>query len=288
MYDMPLYRPPSEAYSLIIQVTLGCSHNKCNFCSMYKTKRFSIKELDIIKNEIDEFRRMYDNVERIFLADGDALIIPMGKLREILKYINKVFPECNRITMYASPKSIKNKTLNELIELNNLGLKMVYMGIESGSKVVLEEINKGATRDELIDSGKKIKESGILLSVTVIAGIGGKTYSHIHAKDTGSLIGAISPNYLGVLSLMVEENTDIYDDIKEGRFKLLNSIEILKEIKEILININTEEKIIFRSNHASNYVSLKGTLMEDKDRLIYDIDWCIKNHKLAKEKDRRL
>lgn len=288
MYDMPLYRPPSEAYSLIIQVTLGCSHNKCNFCSMYKTKRFSIKELEIIKKEIDEFRNIYDNVERIFLADGDALIIPMEKLREILKYINKVFPECNRITMYASPKSIKNKTLEELIELNKLGLKMVYMGIESGSEIVLEKINKGATREELIESGKKIKESGILLSATVIAGIGGRTYSHIHAKDTRRLISEISLDYLGVLSLMVEENTDIYNDIKEGRFKLLNSIEILKEIKEIIINIDTEDKIIFRSNHASNYVSLRGTLGEDKDRLIYDIDWCIKNHKLAKEEDRRL
>ncbi len=288
MYDMPLYRPPSEAYSLIIQVTLGCSHNKCNFCSMYKTKKFSIKELDKIKKEIDEFRNIYDNVERIFLADGDALIIPMDKLREILIYINEVFPECNRITMYASPKSIKNKRLEELIELNKLGLKMVYMGIESGSEIVLEKINKGATREELIESGKKIKESGILLSATVIAGIGGRTYSDIHAKDTGSLISEISPDYLGVLSLMVEKNTDIYDDIKTGRFKLLNSIEILKEIKELLINIDTEDKIVFRSNHASNYVSLKGILGEDKDRLIYDIEWCIKNHKLTKEEDRRL
>lgn len=190
--------------------------------------------------------------------------------------------------MYASPKSIKNKTLEELIELNKLGLKMVYMGIESGSEIVLEKINKGATREELIESGKKIKESGILLSATVIAGIGGRTYSYIHAKDTGRLISEISPDYLGVLSLMVEEDTDIYDDVKTGRFKLLNSIEILKEIKELLTNIDTEDKIIFRSNHASNYVSLRGTLGEDKDRLIYDIDWCIKNHKLSKEEDRRL
>ena len=189
MYDMPLYRPPSEANSLIIQATLGCSHNKCTFCSMYKSKKFKIKHLDVIKKEIDEFRKMYSRVDRIFLADGDALIIDMNTLREIMLYLNKVFKECERITMYASPKSIMRKTKDELIELRNLNLKMVYMGVESGSNEVLKDINKGATREELIEVSKKIKESNILLSITVIAGIAGREKSNIHAVETGKIIG---------------------------------------------------------------------------------------------------
>lgn len=288
MYDMPLYRPPSEANSLIIQATLGCSHNKCSFCSMYKGKKFTIKPLEKIKEEILEFRRIDSYVQRIFIADGDALIIPMNDLRELLKFIKNTFKECTRVTMYASPKSIRFKTIDELIELKNLGLEMVYMGIESGNEDILKDINKGATRDEIIQAGKKIKESGIKLSATIISGIGGKEKTDIHAKDTGSIISIIKPDYIGVLSLMVERNTEIEGKVKNGELEILSSFEILKEIKEILKNINTDEKIIFRSNHASNYVSLKGTLPIDKDRLIEDINWCIENSYIKNEKNRSL
>lgn len=288
MYNMPLYRPPSEANSLIIQATLGCSHNKCSFCSMYKGKKFTIKPLEKIKEEILEFRRMDSYVQRIFIADGDALIIPMNDLRELLKFIKNTFKECTRVTMYASPKSIRLKTIDELIELKNLGLEMVYMGIESGNEDILKDINKGATRDEIIQAGKKIKESGIKLSATIISGIGGKEKTDIHAKDTGSIISIIKPDYIGVLSLMVERNTEIEGKVKNGELEILSSFEILKEIKEILKNINTDEKIIFRSNHASNYVSLKGTLPIDKGRLIEDINWCIENSYIKNEKNRSL
>ena len=288
MYDMPLYRPPSEANSLIIQATLGCSHNKCSFCSMYKGKKFTIKPLEQIKEEILEFRKIYTYVQRIFIADGDALIIPMNDLRELLKFIKNTFKECTRVTMYASPKSIRLKTIDELRELKNLGLEMVYMGIESGSEEILKYINKGATRDEIIQAGKKIKESDIKLSATIISGIGGKEKTNLHAKDTGSIISIIKPNYVGVLSLMIEKNTEIEEKVKNGELEILSSFEILKEIKEILKNINTDEKIIFRSNHASNYVSLKGTLPIDKDRLIEDINWCIENSYIKNEKNRSL
>ncbi|MEG1480869.1 radical SAM protein [Clostridium sp.] len=288
MYDMPLYRPPSEGNSLIIQVTLGCAHNKCTFCSMYKSKKFKIKPLEVIKREIDEFRNEYGSVDRIFLADGDALIIKMDTLREIMIYINEVFKECERITMYASPKSIIEKTEEELKELKSLKLKMVYMGLESGSAEILEDINKGATRDEIIKASKKIRASGILLSATVIAGVGGKKKSYIHAVETGKAISDISPDYASVLSLMIEPGTEMYNNIKSGKFETLNGIEILEEIKLMIQNIETTSKIIFRSNHASNYVSLKGELMEDRDRLIKDIDWCISNGFISKEDSRRL
>lgn len=288
LYDMPLYRPPSEANSLIIQATLGCSHNNCSFCSMYKDKKFMIKDLKQIKKEILEFSQSYPYATRIFIADGDALIIPMNELREILILINKSFNSIERITMYASPKSIKLKSLEELKELHTLGLKMVYMGIESGNDKVLLDIHKGATREELIHAALKIKESNIKLSTTVIAGVSGVKYSKEHAIETGSLISIIKPNFLGILSLMVERNTEIYHKVKEGTFKTLSNTEILNEIKLLLQNINTDQDIVFRSNHASNYVSLKGTLPLEKSRLIEDIDWCLNNNFLKNETSRRL
>ncbi|MGL5417318.1 MAG: radical SAM protein [Clostridium sp.] len=288
LYNMPLYRPPSEANSLIIQATLGCSHNNCSFCSMYKDKKFTIKSLDQIKKEILEFSESYPYTTRIFIADGDALIIPMKDLKEILISINKSFKNIERVTMYASPKSIQLKSLDELKELHSLGLKMVYMGIESGSDKVLLDIHKGVTRQELIDAALKIKESNIKLSATVIAGISGLEYSKNHAIETGSLISIIKPDFLGVLSLMVEKNTEIYYKVKDGTFKTLSNIEILNEIKLLLQNIDTDKPIVFRSNHASNYVSLKGTLPLEKSRLIEDINWCLNNNYLKNETSRRL
>lgn len=287
-YDMPLYRPPSEAYSLIIQVTLGCSHNKCTFCSMYKSKKFKIKPLEVIKNEIDIFRRYYKHVERIFLADGDALIIPMEKLRDIILYIKEVFPECERITMYGSPKSIEKKSDDELKELRKLGVKMIYLGLESGSNEVLEDIKKGFSSEQLIKVGRKVKKSGIKLSATVIAGLGGTKKTHQHAVDTGKMLGAISPDYVGVLSLMVEPNTELYDLLKAGEFTILEDKAVLQEIKEMIKNIDANEKIVFRSNHASNYANLKGVLSDDKQRLIDEIDYYLSNQKLKREEYRRL
>ena len=288
MYSMPLYRPPSEANSLIVQATIGCSHNKCTFCSMYKSKKFRIKSLEEIKKHIDELKNIYGDIRRIFLADGDALIIKFEDLQEILKYINYKFPSCERVTMYASPKSIASKTVTQLKELRNLNLKMVYIGIESGNDEVLEIINKGACREELIKACNKIKMSNIAISATIIAGIAPRELSMRHSIDTGTLISEISPEYASVLSLMLEEGTPLYNQVKCGNFNMLNSIEILEEIKNIIKNINTSKNIIFRGNHASNYISLKGEFMKDKDRLIEDINWCIKNNYLSNEEYRRL
>lgn len=288
MYDYPLYRPPSEANSLIIQATLGCSHNRCSFCNMYKSKKFTIKALEDIKSEIEYFRNMYTYVERIFLADGDALIIPNQDLKEILSYINEVFPECNRITLYGSPKSILKKSLEELFELKKLGLSMIYMGVESGSDEVLKDINKGVSSQELIDSAKKVKEAKILLSVTVIAGIGGKEKSEIHAIKTGKIISEMAPDYLGVLTLMVEEGTDLYNGIRNKEFHILNDKEILSETRMLIENINVKETLVFRCNHASNYISLRGNLPMDKDNLLNQIQYYENTNSLKQEEYRRL
>ena len=249
-YNYPLYRPPSEAYSLIIQATLGCSHNKCTFCNMYKGKKFIIKPLEQIKEEIDFFRARVRNVERIFVADGDALIIPMTRLREIFKYLNEKFPEAERISIYGSPKSIQIKTPEELKELREMGLKLVYLGMESGNDKVLMNVNKGVTKNELIEAGRKVREAGIPLSVTVIAGLGGKENSLEHALETADAVSKMNPDYFSILSLMVEEGTKLYEDYAAGKFKMLSNVEVLEEIKNMIANINVKENCIFRSNHT--------------------------------------
>ena len=288
MYDYPLYRPPSESNSLIIQATLGCSHNKCSFCNMYKSKKFTIKSVEDIKKDIDYFRERYSYVEKVFLADGDALIIQTEDLMEVIKYIKKIFPECIRVTLYGSPKSIMIKTLQELEELKALGLSMIYMGVESGDDEVLNEINKGVNSEELVKAAKRVKESGILLSVTVIAGIGGKEKSENHAVRTGEVISRICPDYLGVLTLMVEEGTSLYNKIINKEFTLLNDKEILEEIKILVENINANDEIVFRCNHASNYISLRGNFPRDKDVLLNQINYYKDTNKLRREEERRL
>ena len=287
-YDYPLYRPPSEAYSLIIQATLGCSQNKCTFCSMYKSKKFTIKPLEQIKKEIDFFRIYVKKAERIFLADGDALIMPMKILKEIFIYINEKFPEAERISLYGSPKSILLKTPEELLELKNLGLGLIYLGVESGSDKILSSVKKGVSREEIIAAGKKVKKVGIPLSVTAIAGLGGKENSIEHAVETASLISEINPDYFGVLTLMLEEGTELLEEYKKGNFIPLSSSEILEETKLMIKNINVKEKCIFRSNHASNYVSLKGTLPYEKENILKTIDYALKNNEIKSEFLRKL
>lgn len=282
-----IYRPPSEAFSLILQVTNGCSHNRCSFCSMYKGVPFRIKSLEEIKAEIDYFRNRTRYVERVFLADGDALIIPTEKLIEILKYIKKVFPECKRVSTYASPKSLELKSEEELKEIKNNGISLLYIGAESGSDEVLRKINKGVTSKELGDLILKAKKVGFKTSVTFIAGIlGDKDFSE-NAVATGKFISSCEPDYVGILSLMLEESSDLYQECLKGEFKEAEGIEILKEIKLIIENIDVTSNIVFRANHASNYLNLKGDFPKDKERLIQEIDFALSRQTL-KDKNYRL
>lgn len=287
-YNMPLYRPPSEAYSLIIQITLGCSHNKCTFCDMYKMKKFTIKPIETIKKEVDYFRAITQEAPRIFLADGDALIIKFEMLKEIIVYIKEKFPECNRISMYGSPKSILLKSVDELKELKALGVFLIYLGLESGDNEVLKKVNKGVTAEEIVEAGLKVKEAKIKLSVTAIAGLGGKECSEQHAINTGKIISKIAPEYFSILSLMYSKNTMLYEEIKNSKFTPLKNFEVLKEIKKIIQNIDVTSNIIFRSNHASNYVSLEGNLPKDKEKIINDIEVSLKNKYLTSEDMRAL
>lgn len=270
-YEGALYRPPSEAYSLIIQATIGCSHNKCTFCSMYKDKEFRIKDTDAIIKDLRLARERHDYVRRIFIADGDALAIKTVELERIFCFIQEVFPECERIGIYGSPKTILSKSTEELKTLKSLGLGIIYLGVESGSEEILRAINKGVSRKEMIEAGTNVVESGIKLSITLISGIGGRINSSEHAKETAKLINQIKPDYLGLLTLLVKDDTTLYKDIQEDNFTLLSQKEILLETKEIIENINIEN-CVFRANHASNLVPLKGILDQDKDSILSQIE----------------
>lgn len=288
-YDYPLYRPPSEAYSLILQITLGCSHNKCTFCNMYKSKKFKIKPIERIKEEINWFRKKVSYAEKIFLADGDALIIPTFKLIEILEYINKIFPENERIAIYASPKSLKFKTKEELKEIRKKGVTLIYLGLESGDEEILTKTNKGSTPKEIIKAGKKAKESGFKLSLTIIMGLGGKDKSESHALKTAEVINQIIPDYLGALCLTLLPETEMFKEAQLGKFNEISGLEMIEELKIMLenINIKTKEKIIFRSNHVSNYLNLRGELPKDKQNLLKEINFVLNNNKKIEREKRQ-
>ena len=273
-YEGSIYRPPSEAWSLIIQATIGCSHNKCSFCSMYKDKKFRIRKTEEILDDIKEARMYYKSIKRVFLADGDALMIKTTELLRILQFIKEWIPECERVGIYASPKSIMLKTSEELKLLREAGLGIAYLGLESGSDEILRRINKGADSEEIVKAGLRIKDSGILLSVTLISGLGGAKLWKEHALESANAISRMKPDYLGLLTLMVEPGTKLYDEVSKGEFELLTPQQVALETIELLKNIDAEG-CVFRSNHASNYLSLKGTLNKDREMLIKQLNEAI-------------
>ena len=266
-YFGSVYRPPSEARSLIVQVTYGCSHNTCAFCSMYKAKKFTLRPMEEILEDFRLARQAYSKVGRIFLADGDALIRPAADLERILEVIAELFPECERVTCYASPSSIHKRTPEELKRLRERNLTMVYMGLESGCDEVLKRMRKGHTAADIVAAGQKINAAGIDLSVTAISGLGGVELWREHAMDTEAALSAMKPAYIGLLTLMVEPGTPLYDWVEKGQFQLLDSHQVLEETALLVAQLDCEGAV-FRMNHASNYLTLKGTLNEDKQALL--------------------
>jgi len=271
-YDAPLYRPPSEARSLIFQVTLGCSFNECSFCDMYRSKEYSERPWEQIKSEIDMMAKMLPETTRVFLADGDALNLDADYMVKILKYIYEKFPKLERISCYAMPMNILKKTPEELKKMNDAGLNMFYLGIESGSDIVLKKVTKGATSKTIIKSVNKAKSIGYTMSCMVILGLGGKKYSRDHIQGTADVINACSPQYVGALTLYLENG--IKGEFLEkygGEFSMLNDDEALNELEELLEKINTTEEIIFRANHGSNAYTIKGTFPQDKQKMLDQI-----------------
>ena len=270
-YVGSVYRPPSEARSLIVQVTYGCSHNTCAFCSMYKEKRFTVRPLDEALEDFHAARRLYPRVERVFLADGDALVRRAAELETILKTVQELFPECTRVTCYASPDSIRIRTEEELRALRAAGLTMVYMGLESGCDAVLEKMRKGHDAAFIVEMGRKVRRCGIALSVTAITGLGGPELLERHAADTAAAFSAMNPEYIGMLTLMVEPGTPLYDWVRDGTFRLLTPAEDLRETRLLVERLDSPGSV-FRMNHASNYLALRGTLNRDRDAMLAQLD----------------
>ena len=266
-YKGKVYRPPSEAYSLIVQVTYGCSHNRCAFCDMYDDKHFSLRPMAEIREDLELARRAYRRVDRIFLADGDALIRPTGDLAEILGLAYGLFPECRRVACYASPASLRVKSEDDLRLLRGRGLKMVYMGLESGCDAVLTRMRKGHDAAAIVAAGQKARRCGLALSVTAISGLGSVELWREHAVDTARAVSEMNPDYLGLLTLMVEHGTPLEQWVRDGSFTLLTAPEVLKETELFLRHVDSEGTV-FRANHASNYLTLKGTLNGDRDALL--------------------
>lgn len=282
-YEGNIFRPPSEAYSLLVQVTIGCTHNKCTFCSMYKDKKFRVRDLYEVIQDLKWAKEHYRRVERIFLCDGDALALSNNRLMPILEFISDNFPECERVTVYGRAKDALKKTDEEMRQLYEAGIKMVYLGAESGSEKVLKDINKGETRQEIIDGVKKIEASGMKASVTFISGLAGKDGWEDHAIQTGTMISEMQPSYVGLLTLMVEPGVPMADDIQSGKLRLLSAEEIMAETLLMLQNTNVQKDCVFRSNHASNYVSLRGTLPADREKMMALLRKAMNNHDMFKD-----
>jgi len=284
-YDYPLYRPPSEANSIIFQVTLGCSFNKCSFCNMYRTKEYSERPWEEIKSEVDIVSKSFPQTERIFLADGDAINLSTEKLVQLLDYIKEKFPNLERISCYAMPKNLLQKSPDELTLLNSKGLDMLYIGIETGNDILLKKITKGATSKSIIDACNRAKKSGFIISCMIILGIGGKKYSMDHMIETARVVSDVSPNFLAALTLIIEDG--VYDEFMKKfsePFETLDDTMILNELELLLNNINPISPIVFRANHASNVYSIGGNLPEDKEKMLAIVKSLKEHPELLKPK----
>jgi radical SAM superfamily enzyme YgiQ (UPF0313 family) len=250
---------------------------------MFKDKKFRVRDVNEVIDDLEEARRSYRKVGRIFLADGDALVLTNEKLLVILDKIKELFPECERVGIYGSPQDVNRKSQDELEELRDNGIGIIYIGAESGSDRVLKNIKKGATRAKLIEAIKKIEDSGIQASVTFISGLSGSEGWEDHAIESGTMISESEPSYVGLLTLMVEPSAPMYADVQSERFKFLSPLGVIKETILMLENINVQEPCVFRSNHASNYISLKGNLPEDKEKMLEDLKGVLSREDLLKD-----
>jgi radical SAM superfamily enzyme YgiQ (UPF0313 family) len=257
-------RPPSEANSLLLPVTIGCSHNTCTFCGTYTNVKFRIRPLEDIKRDIDEVAKNYSwSLRRVFLENGDAIIAPQRRLVEVLKYLNEKFPNLEKIGSYTSPQAALIKSVDELKELHELGLTIAYLGVETGDEELLKKIDKGATYDQIVEAGRKIKQAGITLSVTVILGLGGPEGSQKHALGTARILSDLDPDFAGALTLMLVPGTPLHKDWEEGRFELITPFQSLAELKMIIENAKFTD-CFFTANHASNYLPIKARLPRQK------------------------
>lgn len=286
-YIGQIIRPPSEAHSVILQVTVGCSHNKCTFCGAYKDKLFSIKDDQTLEKDLEFASAFCKRQKRMFLADGDALIVPFHRLERLFLSIREKLPWVTRISLYGSARSIRSKSEPELKRLKELGLDRVYLGLESGSDKILTSVNKGETASSMISAAGKIRSTGLFLSVTALLGLGQAVLSESHALETARTLNLMKPKQIGVLTLMPLDNTELGQHVLQGTFVLPTPEELLRELRLIIANLDCTTQI--HANHASNYVPLTGRLPRDKEKLLNEIDEALKgNRKMVPEMLRSL
>jgi radical SAM superfamily enzyme YgiQ (UPF0313 family) len=279
-YEGLIIRPPSEADSLILQIAVGCSHNTCTFCPAYKKKHFRIKKLEEIYRDIDTAAHVLaDDVRRVFLCDGDPLIIPQKTLLPVLQRINERFDKLLRVGIYANAGSILKKSSAELKELREQKLGIVYMGLESGDAITLERVKKGATIEQMIEAAQKVNDAGIKLSVTVILGLGGAERSEIHARETMRVLNRMKPQHIGALTLMIVEDSPLHKELASGAFLLPGPFELISELR-MMLEESQLEKCVFYSNHASNYLPLRVRLPQGREKALQEIDAVLKNKDL--------
>lgn len=276
IYEGDVYRPPSEANSLIIQLTIGCARNTCRFCTMYKNKQFRVRALSEVIADLQwvKDRHPYYHFDRVFLADGDALIVKTPDLITVLDKIFALFPHVRRVTTYGAAKDVLVKSPEELLLLRQHGLEMVYIGAESGSDKVLTDVDKRVTAAETIEACQKLKAAGIKTSMTLITGLGGRANSREHAIESAKLVTASRPEYLGLLTLEMGKRTPMYEDLLAGTFEKLSPLECLEEQKLFLEHVDSEGTVL-RSNHVSNYMALAGTLNRDREQMIAQLESAI-------------
>lgn len=274
-YDMPLFRPPSEARSLIFQVTLGCSWNRCVFCAMYKTKKFLVRPFEEVERDVIEMSWHYPDTRKIFLADGDPLAAPTDYLIRVLDLMNQRFPNLERISTYAGPTNLKVKTVDELREFKARKLDVLYLGIETGNDRLLKKIKKGATADTIIEVCRKAIDAGLRMSTFIILGLGGVEGSYDHIKDSARVANAIDPHFLATLTLMLGPFEKIYqDEIMGGGFKLIDKRQSLQEVRWFVEDLDLTN-CKFGSEHASNYLPISGTLPRDKAEILRLVDMAL-------------
>lgn len=287
-YEGAIWRPPSEARSLIVQATIGCAHNQCTFCTMYKDKKFRIRSVEEIKSDISYAAKTYGRqIQKLFLADGDALSMPNADLLDVITYAKEQMPWLVSISSYGTALDVIHKGEDQLKKLKEAGLSMVYMGAESGDETILKEIKKGITKQQLIEAGKLLKQAEILNSLTLISGLGGRKLLKEHAINSADLVSEIKPEYLGFLTLMIEKDALIYEKVKSGEMELLQPEDVMEEMRLFLEHVDSEGTV-FRSNHASNYVMLKGTLNQDRDSMLAQVKRAEQECMFRKENYRRL
>ena len=271
-YEGDIYRPPGEWKSYLLQTTVGCSHNRCTFCRMYRDKRFHIRPMEDILQDIQMAKAYYGDVERVFLCDGDAIIMRTADLLTILEALYAAFPSLQKVTIYAGPRSTLTKAPEELRRLREAGLTRAYLGVETGCDALLERIHKGVNAKEMLEAGVRLREAGMDLWVMVLLGLGGAGGgSRRHILDTAAMMNEMRPRHLSALTLTLYPGTELYEDFRAGRFQPITPRESLEEAKLLLEHLAVDP-LHFTCDHASNYLPLKGGLPEDRAAFLAQLD----------------